>query len=153
MVGFTTDADGHWVALLDCGHRQHVRHAPPLIERPWVLTEDGRRARLGATLDCVRCDRFELPEHFVVYKRTDEFSDVTLPAGLRADHATKRGVWARIVVRHGRLRYTVQPPLARTEELGPGAPGIVVPEVRHAVEPLGAVRCHVEFLHAPPESA
>ena len=153
MVGFTTDDDGHWVALLDCGHRQHVRHDPPLAERPWVLTEDGRRAKLGGLLDCVRCDAFELPEHFVVYKTTDELTETTLPSGLRANHATKRGVWGRIVVRAGRVRYRVQPPLARTEELGPGRPGIVVPEVRHAVEPLGAVRFHVEFLHAPPDSA
>jgi tellurite resistance-related uncharacterized protein len=153
MVGFTTDDDGHWVALLDCGHRQHVRHDPPLVERPWVLAEEGRRGKLGGELDCVRCDDFELPEHFVVYRRTDDFTETTVPAGLRKDHATKRGVWGRIVVRDGRLRYRVEPPLARIFELGPEAPGIVVPEVRHAVDPLGAVRFHVEFLHAPPESA
>jgi hypothetical protein len=37
-------------------HFQHVRHDPPLVERPWVLTEDGRASRLGATLDCKKCD-------------------------------------------------------------------------------------------------
>lgn len=59
IVGFRTDDEGHWVALLDCGHRQHVRHDPPLVERPWVLTEEGRASRLGVLLDCVRCDRGE----------------------------------------------------------------------------------------------
>jgi hypothetical protein len=26
------------------------------MERPWVLTEEGRRSRLGIELDCKRCD-------------------------------------------------------------------------------------------------
>jgi hypothetical protein len=62
MVGFTTDAAGHWVALLACGHRQHVRHDPPLVERPWVTTTAGRRGRLGQTLDCLKCDAGEPPD-------------------------------------------------------------------------------------------
>jgi len=74
MTGFVTDADGRWVALLACGHRQHVRHDPPLVERPWVTTEHGRNARLGQHLDCVRCDAFEIPDGFVPYKRTDTFT-------------------------------------------------------------------------------
>ena len=40
--GFTQDADGDWVALLACGHRQHVRHAPPLQSRPWALRPEKR---------------------------------------------------------------------------------------------------------------
>jgi hypothetical protein len=55
IVGFTTDPDGHWVATLSCGHRQHVRHEPPMQSRTWVLTPEGRRARLGTTLPCMRC--------------------------------------------------------------------------------------------------
>jgi tellurite methyltransferase len=153
MVGFTTDVQGHWVARLDCGHRQHVRHDPPLIERPWVTTEDGRRSKLGQTLDCVRCDAFELPDDFVPYKTTAVFTEATVPAGLLSDHTTKPGVWARIVVSAGRLAYRVQPPLARSLELVPGCPGIVVPEVPHSVEPLGRVCFTVEFLRAPVESA
>ncbi len=153
MIGFTTDADGHWVARLDCGHRQHVRHDPPLVERPWVTLEEGRRSKIGERLDCVRCDAFEIPDGFVDYKHTDEFTESTIPAGLRRDHATKAGVWARIVVAAGRLAYRIQAPLERRVELAPGTPGVVVPEVRHHVEPLGPVRFHVEFLRAPAESA
>jgi hypothetical protein len=26
IVGFLQDAEQHWVAKLDCGHTQHVRH-------------------------------------------------------------------------------------------------------------------------------
>jgi hypothetical protein len=56
IVGFDRDDVGDWVALLECGHRQHVRHRPPWQERPWVLTPEGRQGRLGTSLNCVLCD-------------------------------------------------------------------------------------------------
>jgi hypothetical protein len=56
ITGFNQDEHGDWRAELDCGHCQHVRHQPPLISRPWVLTEEGRASRLGYELDCKRCD-------------------------------------------------------------------------------------------------
>src|SRR4051812_15326060 len=56
IVGYHRDEEGHWVAELGCGHPQHVRHQPPWMERPWVLTPEGRRSRLGMELDCKRCD-------------------------------------------------------------------------------------------------
>jgi hypothetical protein len=59
ITGFHLDDDGHWVAELECGHGQHVRHRPPWELRPWVLTAEGRRSRLGVELDCVLCDRGE----------------------------------------------------------------------------------------------
>jgi Protein of unknown function (DUF3565) len=55
IVGFDRDEAGDWVALLACGHPQHVRHQPPWRERPWVLTEEGRAGRLGAPLECRTC--------------------------------------------------------------------------------------------------
>jgi hypothetical protein len=57
ISGFHQDEHGHWVAELTCGHNQHVRHDPPWQVRPWVVTEEGRRTRLGETLACVLCDR------------------------------------------------------------------------------------------------
>ncbi len=56
IVGFERDEAGDWVALLHCGHRQHVRHQPPWRERAWVLTEQGRAERLGSSLECRACD-------------------------------------------------------------------------------------------------
>lgn len=56
IVGFETDEAGDWVALLECGHRQHVRHRPPWQERPWVLTSGGRKGRIGSPLECRICD-------------------------------------------------------------------------------------------------
>ena len=56
IVGFHQDEEGDWVADLACGHGQHVRHNPPWIHRPWVITSDGRAAHLGEILNCKRCD-------------------------------------------------------------------------------------------------
>ena len=38
VTGFHQDGEGHWVAELECGHNQHVRHDPPWECRTWVLT-------------------------------------------------------------------------------------------------------------------
>ena len=56
VIGFHQDDDGVWVAELDCGHGIHVRHDPPWQVRPWVMTPEGRRDFLGATVECVRCE-------------------------------------------------------------------------------------------------
>ncbi len=57
IVSFHLDTEGHWVADLACGHGQHVRHDPPWMQRPWVLTEQGRAERLGTKLECKQCDK------------------------------------------------------------------------------------------------
>jgi hypothetical protein len=56
IVGFHQDADGAWVAELDCGHRQHIRHRPPFEQRPWVLSAASRAERIGTSRDCPLCD-------------------------------------------------------------------------------------------------
>lgn len=55
MVAFHQDERGDWVAVLDCGHYQHVRHNPPMSERPWVVMEQGRASFLGYGLPCKKC--------------------------------------------------------------------------------------------------
>lgn len=56
IVAFEQDEVGDWVAVLECGHRQHVRHRPPWQERPWVLTAEGRRELIGSPLRCRDCE-------------------------------------------------------------------------------------------------
>ena len=56
IVDFHQDPDREWVAELECGHSQHVRHDPPWQLRPWVLTAETRRQRLGTALCCRLCD-------------------------------------------------------------------------------------------------
>ena len=149
ITSFAVDELGDPIAHLDCGHAQHVRHRPPLQLRPWVMTAEGRASMLGTSLNCVRCGHLEWPADFVAYKRTPAFTAQSVPAGLLRDHATKRGVWARIVVLEGELRYHISS-LGVDEVLSPYQGGIVAPEVRHSVEPLGTVRFYVEFYRAAP---
>ena len=145
ITGFHLDSESHWVAELSCGHRQHVRHEPPFIERPWVASAEGRASRLGRPLDCVRCDRREMPEGYAPYRRTAAFTDESVPEALCKHHTTKRGVWALIHVARGQLEYRVGTPLDSIETLAPGTPGVVLPEVEHRVAPLGPVEFVVEF--------
>ncbi|WP_163932654.1 DUF3565 domain-containing protein [Paraferrimonas sp. SM1919] len=55
IVGYHQDDENHWVAKLACGHNQHVRHQPPFINRPWVVTKEGRQQMLGHRLNCKKC--------------------------------------------------------------------------------------------------
>ncbi|WGV98966.1 DUF3565 domain-containing protein [Vibrio sp. YMD68] len=41
---------------MECGHFQHVRHNPPFICRPWVVSQEGRQSMLGYLLECKKCD-------------------------------------------------------------------------------------------------
>lgn len=56
IVGYHKDDLQDWVAELDCGHGQHVRHNPPWVNRPWVESHEGRDAMLGFELNCKLCD-------------------------------------------------------------------------------------------------
>ena len=62
IAHYHQDDEGHWVAQLACGHNQHVRHDPPMMARPWVLTEVGRASMLGQTLVCKKCDEGAPPD-------------------------------------------------------------------------------------------
>ncbi|MGB1109394.1 MAG: DUF3565 domain-containing protein [Gammaproteobacteria bacterium] len=57
IIGYHKDEEDHWVADLECGHGQHVRNTPPWQNRPWVITESGRRSMLGKTLYCKKCQQ------------------------------------------------------------------------------------------------
>jgi hypothetical protein len=57
IVDFAQDDLGDWVALLECGHRQHVRHDPPFLERPWVHEAGSRQRWIGRPLNCRLCDQ------------------------------------------------------------------------------------------------
>ncbi len=143
IVGYAKDEQDEWVAVLDCHHLQHVRHKPPFTNRPWVVTEAGREEKIGMMLNCTRCDRLEFPQGLEAYKRTPEFNEQSVPAGLLKNHSTKTGTWGLIEVVEGRLMYTVQG--SEGVVLDAGRKGVVAPNVLHQVSPLGHVRFSVEF--------
>jgi tellurite methyltransferase len=84
------------------------------------------------------------PDGLVVYRQTAEFTEETVPKVLLADHTTKEGVWGRIRVLEGRLRYRV-PSLGVDVVLDAENPGTVLPGVPHLVTPEGRGRFLVEF--------
>ena len=55
IVDFIQDDVGDWVAELSCGHARHVRHNPPWVNRLWVVSDEGRKAKLGEPLVCKKC--------------------------------------------------------------------------------------------------
>lgn len=89
-----------------------------------------------------------LPVGLTPYKRTPEFTEATIPAGLLKAHATNKSVWGLIHVAEGELIYRVVDPRREPTELilSPSAPGVVEPEILHEIQPKGPVRFHVEFL-------
>ncbi|MDA0663625.1 MAG: DUF1971 domain-containing protein [Proteobacteria bacterium] len=85
-----------------------------------------------------------LPPCVAPYHRTPDFTEAGIPRTLQDDHATKTGVWGRIVVDSGMLLLT----FAGTGEaitLRAGDTGIIAPEERHRVRAEGSVVFHVEF--------
>ena len=63
IVGYHKDDEDYWVAELACGHFQHVRHNPPMVNRPWVLTAEGRESMLGYELNCKKCNEGAPKDH------------------------------------------------------------------------------------------
>lgn len=145
ITGFHQDEVGDWVAELECGHNQHVRHRPPFQLRAWVLDPAGRAARLGTPLHCPLCERAEMPATLRRVRTTPIWDEVTMPAGLRRAHRIAAATWARISVHEGRLRFGAATTPAIHVELGTGATQAIPPGIEHEVEPAGAVRFTVEF--------
>lgn len=89
-----------------------------------------------------------LPAKAQPYRRTEVFTERTVPSGLLSAHSTKDGAWALIHVLDGRLAYRIRDPrrLASETVLTPAdPPGVIEPTILHEVEPLGSVRFYVEF--------
>ncbi len=144
IIGFGVDEEDDPFAKLNCGHRQHVQHIPPLAHREWVLTENGRQSKMGQTLDYVRCDNLEFPDTVTPFQQTPVFTEETIPAGIQKDHRTGAGVWARVSVEAGQLNYRAEA-LNVDMILSPEQDGIIVPNVFHSVQPMGNVRFQVTF--------
>ncbi|HEY6725049.1 MAG TPA: DUF3565 domain-containing protein [Polyangiaceae bacterium] len=152
-VGFHQDAAGDWVATLACGHTLHVRHRPPFQLRPWVTTEAGRHEKLGASFDCSFCEMPEIPTGARVYEQSREFDETSTPAALLASHRLRPGVWGRIVVLEGLLRYELLEGKVGVWILRPGVVGPIAPGLAHRVSPCGRVRFQLEFLALGPDES
>ena len=86
----------------------------------------------------------DLPEGLAPYKRSAEFNETSVPAALLRHHSTKAGVWARVHVLEGRLRFR-DAETGSERILEEGSHPVIFPQRQHKVEPLGKVRFFVEF--------
>ena len=91
-------------------------------------------------------ERGSLPPGLMLHRTTDVFTDTTVPAGLLRAHRVAPGVWGRLVVREGRLRFVWEvaesvDPL----ELLAGDSVVIPPDTPHRVEPGPGCRFVVEF--------
>jgi tellurite resistance-related uncharacterized protein len=136
IVGFRQDDEGHWVAELDCLHRQHVRHQPPFWDRAWVTSEPGRAERIGAVLNCPLCDRAELPEELRVVRTAGPFDAASLPAGLRKNHQVAHRTWGNLRVIEGTVYFSM--------ETDPPISVLLVADQEQAIPPGVPHRLHVE---------
>lgn len=93
-----------------------------------------------------------LPPNSVPYKKTDVFTDSSVPSGLLRAHSTKPGAWGKIVVLQGTLTYRILEPVVEEVRLSPGRFGVIEPTIKHEVVPTIGVRFYVEFHHVASRS-
>lgn len=89
-----------------------------------------------------------LPKNLTHYQSTPEFTETTIPKGLLKAHSTKDGVWGKIVIFEGSLKYRIHATPFQAEEiniLDEQRYGVVEPTILHEVESIGPVRFRVEF--------
>lgn len=87
----------------------------------------------------------ELPAGLVLVRQTPVFTDLTTPAGLRRAHRVAVGVWGRLLVLEGRVRFVFEDLPATSHELHAGDAIVIPPDVAHRVEPAAGCRFVVEF--------
>ena len=88
-----------------------------------------------------------LPDEVQHYKSTPVFTEHTAPKRLLKDHNTKNGVWGLICVNKGKVEYVIENKEVYT--LSPDQKGVVEPEIRHHIKPLGAVSFFIKFYKRP----
>ena len=86
-----------------------------------------------------------MPINVTAYKKTPEFTELSIPKGLLKSHQTKKNVWGKIVILEGKLQYTINEPEIEIVVLTKNLHGIVEPEIPHEVKAMGKVSFYVEF--------
>jgi tellurite resistance-related uncharacterized protein len=83
------------------------------------------------------------------YRHSPIFDAANLPVALTRTHTTKAGVWAKIEIIEGRLRYCVDG--GPTQILTPEQPGLIKPGQPHSVAiEDAATRFRIAFYDRPP---
>jgi tellurite resistance-related uncharacterized protein len=94
---------------------------------------------------------YELPDGVTLVRTTDEFDNATVPAGLMRAHRVADGVWGRLVVRTGSVRFVFEDQPASPIIVAAGDSVVIPPARPHHLELDGPARFAVEFHRPPPE--
>lgn len=89
-----------------------------------------------------------MPDGLVLVRTTPTFTEETVPAGLRRAHRVAEGVWGRLRVEQGSVRFVFEDPPGTSRDVPAGGTVDIPPGVAHRVEPQPGCRFAVEF-HAP----
>jgi hemoglobin len=91
-----------------------------------------------------------IPPGSALQRVTDEFTAETVPAGLRRAHRIAVGVWGRLRVRAGSVRFVLEEEADRSVLVEAGQDCVIEPGVLHHVEPSPDARFVVEFYRPTP---
>ena len=86
-----------------------------------------------------------MPNGLTLVRTTPEFNDSTVPQGLLAAHQVAAGVWGRLRVLAGSLRFVFEAVPSATFDLEAGEHVDIPPATAHRVELLPGCRFVVEF--------
>ncbi len=87
----------------------------------------------------------ELPAGAQLTRTTAEFDERSVPQGLLRAHRVADGVWGRLVVTSGSLRFVFEDDQAEPTTVAAGGTQVIPPARPHHVELTGPVTFHVEF--------
>lgn len=156
VVRVRRDEHGERIADLDCMHTQPLGRTRDLGRRarqedPSPATGSaGDSGLISSPLECLRCDRAELPCGLTVVRTAGPFDETNVPAGLRRAHRVAEGVWGRLQVLEGSVGFRMEgvvPVLERQVLAGEGQP--IPPGAVHELQLAGPVRLCVDFLRLP----
>lgn len=86
----------------------------------------------------------EMPGDVREYSRTKVFTETSVPAGLRSNHALNKDTWGLLQVKTGGLRYYLEETGTETE-LSEGQSLVIQPESLHHVSTSGPVTFDIVF--------
>lgn len=86
----------------------------------------------------------DLPPGLEFVRVTPTFDENSVPAGLLAAHQVAAGVWGRLLVRAGAVRFVFEG-TGRTHDLVAGDSLAIPPQTLHHLQLTGPVRLAVEF--------
>lgn len=85
----------------------------------------------------------EIPEGVHAYNKK-EYTDKTTPGMMKNEHSVRLGVWGKIVVQKGEVKYEI-PSQGEEHLLTPDNPGIIEPLIVHKIDPQPGTKFYLEL--------